>query len=427
MKLLTTRTGRAAAVAMVLALMPGASASGSATAPPVEALVALALERSPTLQALGARLSAARELVGPAGALPNPMAETVLQNIGLDDLTVGSEDMSMLSIEVRQSLLWPGKRAAARERAGLEAEVEAARLELARRRLSAQVRTLYARIYAADRERLALVTAGELLDLLAETVAARYAAGEGQQEAVVKAQLQGSRLAERRDDLDAERAGLVAGLNRLLDQPGGAPLGEVAHLPPASFPEGAWEKLAEANAPEVAVAARAVEVAGRRLAVAKLELKPNLSAGAGLGYRGDLDPALILRFGMELPARRNEKQRPELRAAEQALAMAEAELRDAVALARSEAARLSAEREQADRQLLRYREAIVPQTSAAVDAARASYLAGRGDFSTVIEDFELWLDARSELARREADRFAVWAELDALVAAAPTVPSGDTP
>ena len=99
--------------------------------------------------------------------------------------------------------------------------------------------------------------------------------------------------------------------------------------------------------------------------------------------------------------------------------MAEAELRDAVATARAEAARLASERERADRQVLRYREAIVPQTSAAVDAARASYLAGRGDFSTVIEDFELWLEARVELARRESDRFAAWAQLEALVGPAP--------
>ncbi len=161
-----------------------------------------------------------------------------------------------------------------------------------------------------------------------------------------------------------------------------------------------------------------MEEAEQRLAVARLDAKPNLSAGAGLGYRGELDPALILRFGVEIPFWREEKQKPAIRAAEQELAMAAAELRDTVALARAEAARLAAERERADRQILRYREAIVPQTSAAVDTARVSYLAGRGDFSTVIEDFELWLEARAELARRESDRFAVWAQLEALVAPA---------
>jgi outer membrane protein TolC len=145
-----------------------------------------------------------------------------------------------------------------------------------------------------------------------------------------------------------------------------------------------------------------------------------------MGYRGSLDPALILRFGVEIPIWREEKQKPAIRAAEHELEMAEAELRDTVALARAEAARLAAERERADRQLLRYREAIVPQTSAAVDAARASYLAGRGDFSTVVEDFELWLEARAELARREAERFQVWAEVEALVTPAPVV-EGDIP
>jgi outer membrane protein TolC len=56
----------------------------------------------------------------------------------------------------------------------------------------------------------------------------------------------------------------------------------------------------------------------------------------------------------------------------------------------------------------------MPQTSAAFDAARSSYLAGRGDFSAVVEDFNLWLEARVQLARREADRFAAWAEIQSL-------------
>lgn len=425
MKLLTHWIGVAAAVAAALVLVPCATAGTAA--PPLEELVTQALERSPSLTALEARLAAAREMVAPAGALPNPMAETVLQNIGLDDFTLGDQDMSMLSFEIRQDLPWPGKRTAARDRATARAEVEAARLELARRELVATVRVAYARLYAFDRERETLLAATELLDMLAETVAARYAAGEAEQEAVIKAQLEGSRVAERLDDLLADRSRMVAGLNRLLDQPGSAPLGEVTSLPPATFPEGSWEELAEVNAPEVAGAARAVQEAERGLAVARLGLKPNLSAGAGLGYRGDLDPALILRFGVEIPFWREENQKPAIRAAEHELAMAEAELRDTVALARAEAARLAAERERADRQLLRYREAIVPQTSAAVDAARASYLAGRGDFSTVVEDFELWLEARSELARREAERFQVWAEVEALVTPPAPVVEGDMP
>jgi outer membrane protein TolC len=122
-----------------------------------------------------------------------------------------------------------------------------------------------------------------------------------------------------------------------------------------------------------------------------------------------------LRFGIELPARRDANQRARLAGAEREVARLQAELRAAEAEARGAATRLAAEWRRANAQLERYREAIVPQTSAAVDAARSSYLAGRGDFSTVLEDFRAWLDARVELVRREAGRYVVWAELEALL------------
>ena len=385
-------------------------------APPVEQLVAEALARAPSLAALRARLAAAREMVSPAAALPDPTVELVLQDIGFPKWTVGTQEMSMLGPEVRQDLLYPGKRRARREAAGAQAGVRERELEELQREVAVQVRTAYARIYTLDRERRALGAARELLDLLAATAAARYAAGEAEQEAVIKAQLQVSRVAERLDDVAAERQGLVAGLNRLLDRPGDASLGEVEALPAVGQVNHPWEELAAAGAPAVKVKEAEVQLAERRLASVRLELKPNLMAGAGVFLRGQLDPAVTLSFGVEWPLWSKEKQKPEIRAADQELVAASEELRDVKAAARAEAARLSAELRRADAQIVRYREAIVPQTSAAIDAARASYLAGRGDFTTVIVDFKEWLDARAQMAGREAERFIAWSELQSIVA-----------
>ncbi|HSN85757.1 MAG TPA: TolC family protein [Thermoanaerobaculia bacterium] len=103
-----------------------------------------------------------------------------------------------------------------------------------------------------------------------------------------------------------------------------------------------------------------------------------------------------------------------IRAAEAELEMARRELDDALAQAQAEVTRLTARFRLAERQIVRFREGILLQTSATLDAARASYLAGRGDFSTIIEDFDLWLEARVQLTRREADRFAAWAEMEQL-------------
>jgi len=386
-------------------------------APPVEELVSEALRTAPSLAVLRARLAGAREMVAPAGALPDPTVELVLQDMGFPKWTVGVQEMSMIGPMVRQDLLYPGKRQARREAANAEATTRGMELEQLQREVAAQVRTLYARVYALDNERRALVAARELLELLAATAGARYAAGESEQEAVIKAQLQVSRVGERLDDLVAERQALVSALNRLLDRAGDAALGEVEALPPVPEASHAWVELAEANAPAVAAKEAAVRAAERRLEAARLELKPNLMAGAGIGLRGQFDPAVTLSFGVEWPVWKKEKQTPMVRAAEQDLVAASEELRDAKAAARAEAAKLAAELRRAESQIVRYRQAIVPQTSAAVDAARSSYLAGRGDFSTVIEDFKEWLNARTQLTAREAERFIAWSGLQSIVTA----------
>ena len=388
--------------------------AGTPPAPSVDALVAEALARSPALAAVRSRTAAAREMERPAAALPDPMVEAMVQNADFPNYTIGSEDMSMAGFEVRQPLPYPGKlrsrAAAARAETALR-EAEAADLE---RRIAAEVRSLYARIYAVDRERQALSAARELVDLMSATAAARYASGQTEQEALVKAQLQVTRLEERLDDLAAERRSRIAELNRWLDRPGGEPLGEVTALPAVTAPPASLDALAVGGSSRVRMTRAAVATAERRLATARLDVRPDFLPAAGFAYRGALGPVLTLRLGVELPFRKSQRQEPMIRAADAELETARQELRDAEAMIRSEAARIVADWSKADRQIVRYREGILPQTSTALDAARSSYLAGRGDFSTVVEDFNLWLEARVQLARREADRFAAWAALEAL-------------
>lgn len=404
--------------AVVLSLLPAVTAAGADTAPPappVETLVAQALERAPSLAAARERVAAAAAVIDAAAQLPDPMLELSIDNMGATSWTVGKEEMSVVSVSYLQPLLYPGKRDARRAAAAAEVAPREAELAALRRRVALEVRLAYSALYVLDCEVASLDAARELLDLLNATVTARYTVGEVDQGAVIKVQLEQTLLAERLDDLAAERAALVARLNVLRDLPGTDPLGAVVALPPVEAPPGPWDEAITAGSSELAVRAEELAAAERAVELARAELKPNLLVGAGLGYRGDYDPAVSLRFGIELPARRDANQRARLAGAEREVARLQAELRAAEAEARGAATRLAAEWRRANAQLERYREAILPQTSAAVDAARSSYLAGRGDFSTVLEDFRAWLDARVELARREAGRYVVWAELEALL------------
>ena len=142
-------------------------------------------------------------------------------------------------------------------------------------------------------------------------------------------------------------------------------------------------------------------------------------AGSDVGFRGKLDPVVSLRLGVGLPLWEARRTRFEVQAAEAELRMAREDQREMEAMVRSTAARLGAEWRRSTEQTELYREALIPQSQAALEAARVSFLADRVDFSTVIEDFQMWLEARAQLAAREAERFGTWAELESLIAPPP--------
>jgi len=394
----------------------GFAAVAEPTAPPVDTLVALALARSPEIAAERQRAAAAGERVGSAGALDDPMLDLAYRDVNFPEYTVGEEEMSMIEIGIEQPLPFPGKRGARRRAASAMAEVGAADLYAVEQRVAADVRVLYAQLYAADRRRDRLMSARSLLRLFESTAAGRYASGTSGMEPQVRAQLEVSRLEERIEDLNAERRTLLAELNRYLDRPADTVLGVVDTLPDAAAPPSDWRALVVAQAPEALAARAAVAAADLSIAVEEIERRPDLVLGAGYGYRADFDPIITLRVATELPLWRSGRQGPRIRAAAAEAAMARAAQRDAEARARSEAEAQVAAWERSDAQVRRYREAILPQSRTALEAARAGYEAGKGDFSTVIEDFGLWLEAQEQLAAREAERFAARARLDALLA-----------
>ncbi len=326
-------------------------------------------------------------------------------------------EFSQAALEFSQALPFPGKRGRMRDAMSAEADMAAAELFTAERKLVADVRTAYSGLYALDREIDNLDASADLLKMISLTASARYEAGESDQEAVLKAQLAVFRLMERRESLVAERAIMAAELNRLLDRQDDSVLATAAGLPdvPSIKADEAWIT----DAPDVAARQAAIAAAQARLESAKRDVYPDFLVGVGGGIErnvmdGTQMPMAMIRFGVGLPIWQGSKQRPLIRAAEHDRRSAEEERRDAVAETRATLARLGAERQRAERQIVLYREGVIPQTHAALDAARAEYIAGRGDFSTVIEDFNMWLESRVELARLESERYSAWARTEAL-------------
>jgi len=390
--------------------------------PSVEDLVTRALQRSPTLDAWKARYFAALRTVRPAGALADPMVEFGYRSEGRpwDPTRPGS----MAEVMVTQPIPYPGKRESWREAARAEALVAEAEAREWQQRLIAGVRILYARIHALDRERDILHASMDLLDLLQATTASRYAAGQTDQEALVKVQVERLRLRERLTGVQTEREDLVASLLVLLDEPSDYAMGPVTTLPDVSIPEQDIEEDTIASSGVVVVARARLDAARRRLEAARLETRPNFLVGFGAGSTLIPEAVFTIRFGIEIPFWASDKQEPRIQEALLEVRAAEADQREKEAMARSELRSVLAHFRRAEDLILVYREGIVPQTSLAFEAALASYRAGTGDFSTVAEDFLGLLNARIALARIESDRFAAWARLKGLVTPIPAIEEG---
>lgn len=388
-------------------------------APAVDELIAEALDKSPAVQAFRSRVAASRELIEPAEALPDPELEFSLEE-NVESLS--SPEFAKGGILFKQEIPFPGKRSVRGKTAGAESELEYAGLIDLERQVTREVRTIYAGLYALDREVQARAAARELLMTLEAAAAKQYSTGEGEQESQLKAQIELSRLAERMNDIAAERADLSARLNRLLGRSGNHPVGRVQNLPLVSIHHEdieSLEELALANAPDIFMKKAAVKAAEFRLESAELDFRPDFFTGAGVAFDSEYDPMAVVSFGMTLPVWQNSRQKPLKLAAGHKLAEARKNLAEAEVGISSEIAGLFASWNRDQKQIRQYRDAIIPQTSAALSSARASYIAGRADFSVVIEDYNLWLDALAQLARRESDRFISWAGIEAYTAPLP--------
>ncbi|HEV7668763.1 MAG TPA: TolC family protein [Thermoanaerobaculia bacterium] len=415
-------------------------------APPIEVLIAEALAKNPEIRAAEARAAAARASARPAGTLPGPMFETYLDDESFPRYTVGSSEFSQLGLEFRQELPHPARRRAERAVAASEAEIPGVATVLAIRRVTAGVRTTYARIFALDQGEAAWQAGRELLDLVAATAVSSYGAGQGGQGEVARAQLERLHAEERRIEIAAERRAAEADLGRWLGRSGPVAIGPVAALPPLPpLLESTREEDAElppsdrpvapvghpsfgsgfalsdstaravAAAPDVRLRRAALAAAEQRAALAALAGKPDFSAGAGIGTRGGFDPMVALRFGVRFPSWKKARAEALAAAAASEVEAAQAELASAEIDARAQAARLEAEIARSGEIAFHLEQALLPQARFAFDAARSDYLAGRGDLSGALAAFSTWIDARADLARAQAARYSAVTELAALL------------
>jgi outer membrane protein TolC len=359
-------------------------------------LIREALERNPEVQVAARRVEAKRARAGQAGALPDPMLMYGIINEGrpIPLQTVGERDFSELYVGVSQDLPYPGKRALRTKAANEDAAAEDAAYRGVRRRVAAEVAEAYYDLYAVHAGLDAVEQNRQLLEQVAKAAGTRSSVGQGTQQDVLDAEVEVSRVEERRSQLEGRRAVLEARLASLMLRNDGRSWARPSPIAVTPLRESLDQLLAQAEeqSPLLRAAERLIAGGERKLDLARRERLPDFGVNFTYHNRGGLDP--FYTFGGTLtlpnvhgrPKRLLEEADADLAGARSSLDAARAEVRYAVTEAYRKATT-------AERLLRLYQEGILKQARLSLDSAMAQYGAGRLEFPTLIASWRRLLDA----------------------------------
>ena len=384
-----------------VALATEEAAPGAASE--ADALVAQALARNPELAAARSEASALAARAPAAGVLSDPMLSVGYENDG-SAISLGTEPMSRLIFAAQQAFPFPGKLGAEERVANADAARTRFRPERTALGLAGAVRRAHADLLEAREDQRLVDEQIDTWKQMEETIRARYGAGMGTQQDVLRAQSERTRLLQqRRRDQAAEETAL-AGLRRLLDLPPDATVAAAARLLPGASLEVPRRDEAVAKAldatPEIRDAAALGERSRLAADLAKRGTQPDFVVTAAYMNRGSLPLMWSGGVGVTVPLFAGARTRPlvaEAQGLAESAATTEASFK-AIARARTEE-RLVRMRQLADEAKLDS-EGVLVQDRLSVDAALAGYRSGAVPFVTVLEALgTFYQDRRAAVGR----------------------------
>jgi outer membrane protein TolC len=387
---------------------------------PLAELLREAEQNNPQIQAARQGWQAVKQVPSQVSTLPDPQ-------FTLQQFTVGSprpfagytnSDFAYIGLGVSQDFPYPGKLRLKGEIARRDADVVQQQYESVRRSILAGVKSAYFQLAYLSKTLGILGSDGELLQQVEKAADARYRSGMGNQQDLLRAQLEQTKLLREITMHHLEVAKLQAQIKQYLNRQQSSPDIEPSELPETLLPL-TFEELLSATKtqnPEISGAEKMVEKQKLQVDLAHKDFYPDFN----VQYMWQrTDPAqfrayYMLSVGIEVPIYRRRKQRPEL-------AQAEAELNRSRSESEVQSQQVAFElrneyeTEQKTAELLKiYREGLLPQARAGFQAGIAAYENNRQDFQALLASFLDVLHLDEEYWKSIAERETALARLEQL-------------
>src|SRR5260370_534130 len=387
--------------------VPGAALAAGAT--PLPDLMAEAEKNNPEILAAGHGWEAAATAVGSARAWPDTQVSVQSFSVGSPRPFAGfsHSDFAYIGFGASQDIPYPGKRTLRGQVAEREADSQREQAESVRRQIIDKLKASYFQLAYLEQMLGILEWNGQVLSDIEKIAESRYRVGQGNQQEVLKAQLERTKILQEITMHHRDEGQLQAQLKQLVGRAQESPDIVAAPLTPRPLTYTASDLLwaVKEHNPDVRARAAMVEKADAQINLAKKEFRPDFNVQYTFERTGSSFPAYYMAtFGINLPNRGRRKaelaQASERR--EQANAELAAETQRQMAEVQSQyvLAQTSAE------QLKIYKEGLIPQSDATFHSALAAYQSNRQDFETLLSAFRdllnLNLDYQRELATHEA-------------------------
>lgn len=356
-------------------------------------------ERHPDIKMLNSALAAAREVPARAGSLMDPKISFGAMNLPYGSYSFEDEGMTQKQLALSQSFPAPGKRRLRREIAEYDVEIKSAAVPEKRLDLLENVWILFLRLDYLEKAGATVFSNRVVLAGFVKVALAKYSVGSGQQQDVLRAQTEVSKMDAYLLEIEEEIGTVQATLALLAYLPIGADFSRIKppRLHPPKDQLDLLENEAVTNRPRFVALRAAIAKAGKRVELSRRDKLPDYSVKLAYSQR-DATPLGVARDDMvsatvtaTLPVWKNSRQNRKIAENTSLHESAKQRYESELQSLRIKLATLLESEDKKAKSLAIYNEALLVQAAQTVDATFSAYQVNKVDFlSLVTSQIELF-------------------------------------
>jgi outer membrane protein, heavy metal efflux system len=372
-------------------------------------LIQEAEQKNPQIAASFHAWQASRNVPKQVSSLPETQLSVQQFSVGSPRPFAGysNSDFAYIGLGASQDIPYPGKRQLRARVAEHEADSMEAQTDSVRRAVVGNLKTVYFRLAYIQQTLDVLQKSDQLLNLVQEATEARYPVGQGNQQDVLKAQLQHTKILQEIAHHHQEEGLLEAQIKQVSGRPQESAdiVAETLTLRTLRYPAAELLQRAREQNPEVHSKQASIRQQETQVELAQKNFRPDFNVSYTYEHTADkFRDYYMATFGIRLPNRG--RQKAELAEAQENQERARQELDAESQRVLSEVQQQYVRAKTAEERLKIYSDGLVPQSEATFQSALSAYQSNKQDFESLLSGFldvlNLDLEYRNELVEHES-------------------------